>query len=134
VDKAEYVAKNFPDIVPKVKPAGNQILIQLKTVTKKSSGGIVLVEETRDFNQGNTQVAKLVKVGQIAYQDRNTGETWKEGAWANVGDLVLAPRFGGFRFELPIPGSDDTAVFALINDFDVKMVIEGDFEAFDRIL
>ena len=134
MQKEEYIAKHFPPVVPKVKPTGNQVLIQLRTISNKSKGGIVLVEETRDFNQGNTQVAKVVKVGQIAYQDRSTGETWKEGAWAEVGDLVLAPRYGGFRFEVPIPGTESNAIFALINDYDVKMVIEGDFETFDRIL
>jgi co-chaperonin GroES (HSP10) len=132
--KEQYIEKHFPDIDPGAKPTGNQVMIQLRTAPKKSGGGIVLVEETKDFNKGNTQVARLVRVGQIAYKDRNSGEAWKEGAWAEVGDLVLAPRYGGFRFEVPSPGEDEDAVFAIINDYDVKMVIEGNFEAFDRIL
>lgn len=134
MDKQEYVQKHFPDVEPGARPTGNQVMIQLRTVQKQSRGGIVLVEETKNFNKGNTQVARLVKVGQIAFKDRGTGETWKEGAWAEVGDIVLAPRYGGFRFDVPIPGTEEEAIFAIINDFDVKMVIEGNFEAFDRIL
>ena len=134
MQKEQYIEKHFPNVEPGARPTGNQVMIQLRTVPKQSSGGIVLVEETKSFNQGNTQVARLVKCGQIAFKDRGTGETWKEGAWAEVGDIVLAPRYGGFRFEVPVPGTDDEAIFAIINDFDIKMVIEGNFEAFDKIL
>jgi co-chaperonin GroES (HSP10) len=109
-------------------------MIQLRTVKKQSTGGIILATETREFNQGNTQVARVVKVGQIAFRDRSSGDLWKEGAWADVGDIVLAPRYGGFRFEVPVPGTDDEAIFAIINDTDIKMVIEGNFAAFDKIL
>lgn len=134
MDKQEYVNKHFPAVYSGARPTGNQVLIQLRTVPKQSRGGIVLVEETKDFNKGNTQVARLVRCGQIAFKDRGTGETWKEGAWAVEGDIVLAPRYGGYRFDVPVPGTEDEAVFAVINDFDIKMVIEGNFEAFDRIL
>ena len=134
MDKEQYIKEHFPDVDPGAKPCGPQIMIQLRTVKKQSTGGIILATETREFNQGNTQVARVVRVGQIAFRDRNSGETWKEGAWAEVGDIVLAPRYGGFRFEVPIPGTDDEAIFAIINDTDIKMVIEGNFAAFDKIL
>lgn len=132
--KEQYIEKHFPAVNPGSKPTGNQILIQLRTVPKQSTGGIVLVQETKDFNAGNTQVARVVSLGQIAYRDRNSGETWKEGSWAEVGDIVLAPRYGGFRFSVPIPDTEDEALFAVINDYDVKMIIESNFEAFDKIL
>jgi hypothetical protein len=131
--REQYVERHFPDVDPGAYPVGNQLMIQLRTVPKKV-GSIVLAESTKEFNQGNTQVARIVKVGQIAFHDRNSGELWKEGSWANVGDIVLAPRYGGFRFEIPVPGTDDVAIYAIINDYDVKMVIEGNFEAFDKVL
>ncbi len=134
MDKEQYSKEHFPEVDPGAKPCGPQVMIQLRTVKKQSSGGIILATETREFNQGNTQVARVVRVGQIAFRDRSSGETWKEGAWAEAGDIVLAPRYGGFRFEVPIPGTEDEAIFAIINDTDIKMVIEGNFAAFDRIL
>ena len=134
MNKTDYVAKHFPDVEPGAKPCGNQILVQLRTVQSKTSGGIVLVEETKDFNNGNTQLARIVKVGQIAFKDRNSGETWKEGAWASVGDIVIIPRWGGFRFEIPIDGTDEKAIFAVFEDFNVKMVIEDNFDKFDTLL
>jgi len=132
--KEQYVEKHFPQVDSGATPCGNQIIVQLRTVPKKSAGGIVFVQETTDFNQGNTVVARVAKLGQIAYRDRNSGETWKEGSWAEVGDVVLAPRYGGFRFSVPIEGTDDEAHFAVLNDYDIKMRIEANFEAFDKLL
>ena len=133
MQRDEYISKHFPDVDPGAYPTGNQVLIQLRTVPKMVNG-IILAEATKDFNQGNTQVARVVKLGHIAFKDRATGAEWKEGAWAKVGDIVLGPRYGGFRFEIPVSGTEDDAIFAIINDFDIKMVIESNFEAFDKIL
>ena len=54
--KEQYVERHFPNVEPGSRPTGNQVLIQLRTVPKKV-GSIVLVEETKSFNRGNTQVA-----------------------------------------------------------------------------
>lgn len=134
ITREQYIEKHFPAVDPGSHPTGNQVMIQLRTVAKKSAGGIILANETQQFNQGNTQVARLVKLGQIAFRDRTSGEEWKEGAWAKEGDIVLAPRYGGFRFEVPIADSEGEAIFAIINDYDIKMVIDSNFEAFDKIL
>lgn len=130
----EYIKQHFPEVECGAYPTGNQVLVQLRTVRKKSAGGIILAEETKEFNQSNTQVTRLIKVGQIAFKHRDSGEEWKEGAWAKVGDVVIMPKYGGFQFQVPIPGTDDKAHFALYNDYDVKLVVEGNFEAFDQIL
>ena len=134
MNKEEYVAAHFPSIECGAKPTGNQILVQLRTVRKKSAGGIILAEETKEFNQSNTQVTRLVKQGQIAFRHRETGETWKEGAWAEIGDIIIMPKYGGYSFELPIPGTDEKAIFSLFNDYEVKLVIEDNFEQFDKLL
>lgn len=134
MNRDAYVTEHFPVVESGARPVGNQILVQLRTMRKKSTGGIILAEETREFNQGNTQVGRLVKTGHIAFRNRESGETWKEGAWAEVGDIVIMPKYGGFRFEIPIPDREEKAIFALFNDYDVKVVVEDNFEAFDQIL
>ena len=132
--REQYIEQHFPEVECGARPTGNQILCQLRTVKKKSSGGIILSEATKEFNQSNTQVVRLVKIGQIAFRNRESGEEWKEGAWANVGDVIIAPKYGGFVFQVPIPGTEDKAHFALYNDYEVKLVVEGNFEAFDQLL
>jgi co-chaperonin GroES (HSP10) len=132
--KEQYISDHFPKVECGGSPTGNQILVQLRTIKEKSAGGIVFVQDTKKYNDGNTRIALLIKTGQIAFRDRTSGETWKEGAWANVGDVVIIPAHGGFRFEVPVPGTNDKAIFALFNDYDVKMTIEDNFGAFDAIL
>jgi co-chaperonin GroES (HSP10) len=130
----EYVSKHFPQIDDGVTVCGNKILVQLRTVPKASAGGIVLVEDTRSFNAGNTKVAIVRKMGHIAYRSRESGEPWREGMWAAVGDIVVTPAYGGFRFEVPVPGTDDNAIFAIFNDFDIQLVVNSSFETFDKLL
>lgn len=131
--KEQYIQEHFPDVEPGANPVGAQILVQLRTV-KSKVGMIYLPDETKDFNNGNTQIGRVVKVGQIAFRNRETGELWTEGAWAQVGDIVVMPRWGGFRFEVPIPDSDDKAIFCVYDDVNVKLIVNSNFEAFDKIL
>lgn len=134
MNKEEYIKEHFPEVNPGARPCGNQVLVQFRTLKAASKGGIVLVNDTKDFNNGNTQIARVVALGQIAYRDRTSGEVWKEGAWANIGDIVIVPRWSGFRFEVPIPGTEDKAIFANFEDFNLKLVVESGFEAFDTLL
>ena len=131
--KEEYIAKHFPEVEPGCNPCGAQILVQLRTIPKKH-GMIELVQETKDFNQGNTRVCRLIRTGNIAFRNRDTGQVWKEGVWAQCGDVIVMPAWGGFRFEVPIEGTDDKAIFATYSDHEVKLVVNSNFEAFDKLL
>lgn len=135
ISKDDYIKKHFPEVEPGAKPCGAKILVQLRTLKEKTSGGIVLVEETKKYNEGNTQVGRIVAVGGIAFRDRSTGDEWKEGKWAEVGDIVILPRWAGFRVEVPIPDAPDSnAIFAIFDDTNVQMVVESNFESFDKLL
>lgn len=131
----EFVAKYFPEVDCGREPCGNKIVVQLMHTPAKV-GGIYLANEARDFNKNATTVCRIVKVGAIAYKDRGTGNEWKEGAWAQVGDIVLMPRYGGFnRVEVPIPGmEDETATFSTFNDYDVIDKLTGQFEHYTKLL
>lgn len=133
--KDDFIKQHFPEVDCGREPCGNKITVQLQMV-KKKVGSIILASDTQDFNKNATVVCRIVKVGQIAYKDRNSGETWKEGAWANIGDIVLMPRYGGFnRVELPVSeGSEDTVIFATYNDYDVVDKVTGCFEQYTRLL
>ena len=134
MNKNDYSKQHFPEVDPCVKPCGAKIIVQLRTLKEKSSGGIIIAKDTRDFNNGNTQLGRIVAVGGIAFRDRSSGEEWKEGKWAEIGDIVIMPRWGGFRFEMPIPGREEKAIFAVFDDTNVQMVVDGNFEAFDTLL
>lgn len=132
--KDEYIKEHFPKVELGFKPCGAKIVVQLRTLKEKTVGGIILAEDTKNFNNGSTMLGMIVAVGGIAFRDRSTGEEWKEGRWAEIGDLVILPRWGGFRVELDIPGRNEKAIFAVFDDTNVQMVVEDNFEAFDKLL
>lgn len=126
VDPLEWA---FPNIDPGVEPFGHRVLVQLRTPMLKSKGGIILADESRETEFWNTQVAKVLAVGPLAFRNRTTGEPWKEGSWCGPGDFVRAPKYGGDRWRVPIPGRDkngEPALFVIFNDVDLIGKVSGD--------
>ena len=125
----------FPEIHPGEWPVGPRIMVQLQTIREKTSGGIVLVEETREVNKATTQIGKVVAVGQIAFCNRETGARWPEGVWAKIGDLVRVPKYVGTRTERDIPGTKDKATFIIVDDHQITSVISPEsFETISEIV
>jgi co-chaperonin GroES (HSP10) len=117
-------ADAFPEVKPRFRPLGARILVQLKSTKKTSSGGIVLVEETKETEKWNTQIAKVIMLGPLAFCNRETGKPWVEGMWASAGDFVRVPRWGGDRIEVKVEGSEDKALFCTFNDHELISVID----------
>ncbi len=132
---ASEIDNAFPEIEHGIIPLGGRVLVQLRTVREKTKSGIVLVEDSRDFNKTATQLGKVVALGPLAYCSRNTGAKWPEGSWVEPGDLVRVPRYGGDRMELDIPNTNDTAIFVLLGDHEIFAKIDPQvFEKIDQIL
>ena len=115
----------FPPIDPGVQPLGSRVLLQIRSVKQKTAGGILLVEETSSAEKWNTQVAKVIAVGPLAFRDRKTMEPWLEGAWANPGDFVRCPKYGGDRWEVQMKNGE-SALFVIFNDLDIIGQVTGD--------
>lgn len=132
---ASTVNDAFPGIESGVYPKGARVLVQLRTVRTKTSSGLILPEDTRQFNKANTQLGKVIMLGPIAYRNRENGQPWPEGTWVKSGDLVRVPKYGGDRFERMIPGSEDRAIFAIFHDHEIIAQVDPDvFEDLDEIL
>ena len=112
-------------MAPGVRPLGSRVLLQLRSAKRKTKGGIILTEEIRDTEQWNTQVAKVIALGPLAFHDRKAMTLWPEGAWVAVGDYVRAPKYGGDRWSIT-DASGDEVLFVLFNDLDLIGVVEGD--------
>jgi co-chaperonin GroES (HSP10) len=121
----------FPEVTPGILPLGARVLVQLRTVREKTQGGIVIVEDTKQFNKVNTQLGKIIYLGPIAFRNRDSGQLWREGVWAREGDFVRIPRYGGDRFERKISGTKDTALFCIFSDH--ELVAKVDPEAFSEL-
>lgn len=120
----QTIDEAFPQVAPGFTPLGARVLVQLKTTKKTSSGGIVLVEETKSTEQFNTQIAKIIKLGPLAFRNRETGNPWTEGLWVKEGDFVRCARWGGDRVSIPIEGQEESALFCVFNDHELIAKID----------
>lgn len=121
----DALAEAFPDVNPGVQPFGSRVLIQIRTPRKVTRGGIILSSETQDTEKWNTQVAKVISVGPLAFKNRNTQESWPEGDWCKPGDFVRVPKYGGDRWEVAFT-KNDSAMFVIFNDLDIIGQVTGD--------
>ena len=101
------------------------MLVQIRTPKRVTKGGILLPDETRETEFWNTQIAKLLAIGALAFRNRNTREAWPEGAWAAPGDFVRVPKYGGDRFSVTTHAGDDEAFLVLFNDLDLLGKVTG---------
>lgn len=109
----------FPEVAPGLRPYGSRVLVQVRTPKVQTAGGIVIPHEARETEKWNTQVAKVIELGPVAFKNRDTLESWPEGSWCQAGTFVRVPKYGGDRWEVPVPGSSDPALFVLFNDLDI---------------
>jgi len=119
----------FPDVDPGALPVGGRILVQWRAVAERvSAGGLILPEETKETEKWNTQVAKVISMGSLAFKKRDTLEPWPEGTWIEVGDYVRMPKWGGDRWEVPFKHglTEGKALFSIFNDHEVIAKVTGD--------
>lgn len=120
------VLRHFPEVDPKVVPLGARVLCQLVTPRKTTASGLILVEETKETERWNNQVARVIAVGPLAFCNRETGEPWKEGMWCEPGDFVIIPRWGGQRRTVRNKENDDEPVFFVTcNDHEIIEKVYG---------
>jgi len=122
----DTIESAFPDVDPGLRPFGDKVLVQIRTPKTMTTGGIYIPEESRETEQWNTQVAKVIALGPLAYHNRDTGELWPEGLWVEPGMFVRSPKYGGDRWQVPVPNSRDSALFVLFRDHDLGGEIPED--------
>lgn len=108
----------FPQADPGVEPFGSYVLIQIRNPKVKTASGIIFQTDTQDTEKWNTQVGRVIQVGPLAFKNRNTMESWPEGAWCKEGDYVRVAKYGGDRWEVKID-QDTTALFVIFKDTDL---------------
>lgn len=131
----------FPNVDPLVEPAGDNILVQIRSPKSKTKGGLHLVTDTRDTEFWTTQVAIVRALGPVAYRyhDRVDADGnlqfWPEGPWCKVGDFVRVPKFGGDRWTVKVPKPDGstTNTYDTDADYEALMIIFRAREIIGRI-
>jgi co-chaperonin GroES (HSP10) len=119
----------FPNVDPGVRPFGSRVLCQIRLSKNKTKGGLILTQDSQETERWNTQVAKVIDIGALAFKNRNTQEPWPEGAWSKVGDFVRVPKYGGDKWSVKTD-DDQEVIFVILNDLDLVGEITGDPLAF----
>ena len=119
----------FPEVDPQAKPLGARILVQLKRTKKTTASGFIILQETKETEKWQNMVAKVLIIGPLAFKNRDTMQPWPEGSWCEVGDYVRVPKWGGDRWEVPVPNespNEGQALFMILNDHEVIATVTGD--------
>ena len=101
---------NIGDTVDELpEPSGYRILVLPFTPKNKTKGGILFSQETLDKARIATTCGYVLKMGDLAYKDKDKfGEPW-----CKKGDWVIFARYAGSR--LPIEGGE----VRILNDDEV---------------
>ena len=147
---SEELKQFFPDVNIDMEPVADIICCQIK-MPKRKMGSIILVDEAKDYDRWNTMVAKVVKLGPLAFKDAVEMESgiisslkkianwflpkkyqlkcelkdWIEGKWADVGDYVVIPKYGSVKFAVKVDGYEDKCLFAFLRCKDIRAKITG---------
>ncbi len=107
-DNIKEVADELPE------PSGYRILLLPFTPKEKTKGGILFSQEQLDKARIATTCGYVLKMGELAYQDKDKFDK----PWCKVGDWVMFARYAGSR--LPIEGGE----VRIINDDEVLGTIK----------
>ena len=103
----DNIGKDTVDELPE--PSGYRILVLPFTPKNKTKGGILFSQETLDKARIATTCGYVLKMGDLAYKDKDKfGEPW-----CKKGDWVIFARYAGSR--LPIEGGE----VRILNDDEV---------------
>ena len=108
----DNIGKDTVDELPE--PSGYRILVLPFTPKNKTKGGILFSQETLDKARIATTCGYVLKMGDLAYKDKDKfGEPW-----CKKGDWVIFARYAGSR--LPIDGGE----VRILNDDEVLGTIK----------
>ena len=109
----ENIGTETVDELPE--PSGYRILVLPFTPKNKTKGGILVSQETLDKARIATTCGYVLKMGDLAYKDKDKfGEPW-----CKKGDWVIFARYAGSR--LPIEGGE----VRILNDDEVLGTVKN---------
>ena len=145
--KVDFGFDSLEDAFPTVdcghEPMAYFVIVQLRSTRDRTKGNIIVPETVKATDQDNTQIAKVIKVGPIAFHNRSSLAPWPGGPWYSVGDYVRCPKFGGDRWIIQVerkiaekrsgniitmPGGIESGEvrFVLLKDNDITAKVTGD--------
>lgn len=95
IDSKELL-EAFPQVDCNETPLGDCIIVQLKLPPKRLGSGLILSSESRDQENYDNTVGKVISIGPDSFKyfskDEGTLKKWPGERWYNVGDYVRVPK------------------------------------------
>ena len=89
VEEIEIKKEDLPEL------PGYHVLVKPVSIKKKTKGGIILPDSTKDDIAYLTTVGKVLKLGKLAYDDK---VKFPLGSWCEEGDYVAYGKLIGQKF------------------------------------
>ena len=114
-EKEPLNPENIQPVVDQLpEPSGWRILVLPFTPKEKTKGGLIIAQESLDRLRIATNCGYVLKMGPLAYKDKDKFED----PWCKKGDWVIFARYAGSR--LPIEGGE----IRILNDDEVLGTIQ----------
>ena len=94
-----------------LKPVGYRVLIEVEEVQEKTSGGIILAQQTIDADLAAQTTGRVIAVGEFAYKEY-------PAPWIKAGDAVTFQKYLGVVQTDPETGKK----YRVCNDVDILCV------------
>tara|TARA_R110000782_G_scaffold7051_1_gene23804 strand:- start:831 stop:1316 length:486 start_codon:yes stop_codon:yes gene_type:complete len=108
----DALGKSLIDRMPA--PTGWRILILPYQTKSKTAGGLLVPDEVQEKSRISTQVGYVLKVGPLAYKDR---DKFPDGPWCTEKSWVMFARYSGSRFQI------DGGEVRILNDDEILATI-----------
>ncbi len=105
-----------------VSPAGWRVLIKPVEINEKSSGGIILAEESKKVMEHTRYIGQVVSMGPLCYEKEDFKRNGETRAFCKVGDWVAFRKHSGQ--ELRMKNDDGTvSSYKVVNDDEIIAVV-----------
>lgn len=130
--QSETLETLFPPVpaAASLEPLFDKILIQLRTARRKTRGGIIIADESRDRDDMVVSIGKVIAVGPGVFCNPDTGQPLPGHGTVQPGDIVRVPKYKSDNFWMrSADGEQVQFCFCLDTDMIGKVTDPGVLDA-----
>ena len=104
------------------KPLNWKVLVQPHQVKMKTKGGLYLASQSKDNEEYMTAHGRVLALGDLAYKDRDTGQSWRMTTVPKEGDRVTYGKYAGQKVTI------NGVRLLLLNDDEITSILPESVE------
>ena len=94
-----------------------KVLVQPHQVKMKTKGGLYLASQSKDNEEYMTAHGRILALGDLAYKDRDTGQSWRMTTVPKEGDRVTYGKYAGQKVTI------NGVRLLLLNDDEITSIL-----------